>query len=112
MNTPTLITRAGLLGLALFVLSAAALRAEGGEKAEKAEKPVPAGVLKKYDKDGDGQLSEAEKAAWKADKDAEYKAMLAKYDTDKDGKLSAEEKAAMKADREKEKKEKKEKKTE
>lgn len=109
MKTPTrqiVILRAALLGLALFA-SAAALRAEGSDKPEKkAEKPVPAEVMKKYDKDGDGKLSPEEKAAWKADREAEKQAMLEKYDKDGDGKLNEEEKAAMKADRSKEKKKK------
>lgn len=108
MNTPTLLTRAGLLGLALFALASFA-RAEG---VEKTEKPVPPGVLKKYDKDGDGKLNDEEKAAWKADREAKHKADLEKYDTNKDGKLSPEEKAAMKADIEKQKEKKKEKKAE
>lgn len=121
MKTPILLTRAGLLGLALCLIAPAALRAEGSDKPEKkaeksekaAEKPVPPGILKKYDKDGDGKLSDDEAAAWKADKqakaEAEKKAMLEKYDADKDGKLSEEERAAMKADREKAMQEKKEK---
>lgn len=103
MKTPMVsaFSRAGLIGLALFVLGSSAARAEDG-----AEKPIPAGVLKKYDKDGDGKLNEEEKAAWQAAKEAEKKAMLDKYDTNKDGKLSDEERAALKADKEKAKKEK------
>lgn len=108
MKTPALLTRVGLLGLALGLIASSALRAEGSEK--KAEKPVPPGILKKYDKDGDGKLNEEETAAWKAAREAEKKAALEKYDTNKDGKLSDDEKAAMKA--EKEKKHKKEKKGE
>lgn len=109
MKTPTrqiVILRAALLGLALFA-STAALRAEGSDKPEKkAEKSVPADVLKKYDKDGDGKLNADEKAAWKADREAEKKALLEKYDKDGDGRLNEEEKAAAKADRAKEKKKK------
>lgn len=108
MKTPAMISRVGLLGLALSLIASVAARAEGSDKA--AEKPIPPGVLKKYDKDGDGKLSEEEKAAWKAAREAEHKAKLEKYDTDKDGKLSDEEKAAAKADHEKHMKEKKEKK--
>ena len=109
MKTPlfALFTRAGLLGLALFALASGA-RAEGSS--EKAEKPVPPGALKKFDKDGDGKLNEEERAAWKAHMAAEHKAKLEKYDTDKDGVLSAHEKAAAKAEHEKAMREKKEKK--
>lgn len=102
MKTSTLFSRVGLLGLALGLIASSALRAEGTEK--KADKPIPPGVLKKYDKDGDGKLNDAEMAAWKAAKESEHKAMLEKYDTNKDGKLDDAEKAAMKADKEKHKK--------
>lgn len=58
-------------------------------------------MLKKFDKDGDGKLNDAEKAemkaAWEARRAEREKEMLAQFDTDKDGKLSDEEKAAMKA---------------
>ena len=111
MKTLPLITRAGLLGLALALLAPLAARAEDSSE-KKAEKPVPPAALKKFDKDGDGKLNDEEKAAWKAAREAEKKAMLEKYDTDKDGKLSDEEKAAMKADHEKHKKDKKDKKDE
>lgn len=105
MKTPALFTRVGLLGLALALIASVAARAEGTEK--KAEKPIPPGVLKKYDKDGDGKLNDDEAAAWKAAREAEKKAALEKYDANKDGKLDDSEKAAMKADKEKHKKEKK-----
>ena len=62
-------------------------------------RPVPPEVLKKFDKDGDGKLSETERAAMKAEREKE---MLAKYDADKDGKLSDEERAKAKEDRHKE----------
>src|SRR5688572_6837089 len=103
MKTPMVsaFSRAGLIGLALFALGSNAARAE-----DKADKPIPAGVLKKYDKDGDGKLNAEENAAWQAAKEAEKKALLEKYDTNKDGKLSEDEKAALKADKEKAKKEK------
>jgi len=45
--------------------------------------------LEKYDKDGDGKLSEEERAA------AKEAWMLKRYDKDGDGKLSEEEKKAM-----------------
>ena len=68
--------------------------------------PPPPEVIKKFDKDGDGKLSEEERAAMrearKAEMEARHKENLAKYDTDKDGKLSDAEKEAMRAARKKE----------
>ncbi|RYD41677.1 MAG: hypothetical protein EOP85_12320 [Verrucomicrobiaceae bacterium] len=56
-------------------------------------------MLKKYDKDGDGKLSDDEKAAAekaKAEAMEKHKERkLAKWDSDKDGKLSDDEKKAM-----------------
>lgn len=60
---------------------------EDGPKHEKAKDRI----LKKFDADGDGVLSETEKAAMTADRAA----TIAKYDTDKDGKLSETERAAI-----------------
>lgn len=108
MKTPALFIRAGLLGLALGLVTPSVLLAEGAEK--KTEKQIPPGVLKKYDKDGDGKLNDDEAAAWKAAKEADIKAKLEKYDTNQDGKIDADEKAAMKAAKEKQQKEKKDKK--
>jgi DnaJ-domain-containing protein 1 len=47
--------------------------------------------MKKFDLNGDGVLSDTEKAAMEADRAT----MLAKYDTDKDGKLSDAERQAI-----------------
>ena len=62
-------------------------------------------MLKKYDKDGDGQLNEQERAALRADmekrqgkRDGERPSreeMLEKFDTDGDGQLSEAERKAM-----------------
>ena len=64
------------------------------------------GMWKQYDKDGDGTLSDAEradmKAAWAVRRDARKKAMLAKYDADGDGQISAEEKMNARKSRESE----------
>ena len=61
-------------------------------------------MLEKYDADGDGKLSDEERATAKAEmqgkREAMQSQMLEKYDTDGDGKLSDEEKQAAKADRE------------
>ena len=51
-------------------------------------------VMKKFDKDGNGELSEAEKKEMKAHMEKRRAAMLAKFDKDKDGELSAEERKA------------------
>ena len=70
-------------------------------------RPLPADVLEKYDTDGDGVLSDAEKAAMRAAMEAERAAaraeFIAKYDADGDGVLNAEERAAARAAMEAEK---------
>jgi len=56
-------------------------------------------MLEKFDKDGDGVLSEEEKEAAKKERETRHEAfkkeMLAKYDKDGDGELSEDEKKAM-----------------
>lgn len=52
-------------------------------------------TLKKYDKDGDGKLSDEERTVMRADRE---KAMLEKYDADKDGKLNDEERKKMESE--------------
>lgn len=91
MKTQSLLTRAGLLAVALCLVSASALRAEGSATPDHKPEKALSAAQKAFDKDGDGKLNDEEKAAWK-------KAMLEKYDTNKDGKLDDAEKAAMKAD--------------
>ena len=62
-------------------------------------RPVPqpsAEMIKKYDKDGDGKLSQEERKAAMEGRRAE---MMKKYDKDGDGKLSQEERKASMADR-------------
>ena len=67
---------------------------------QKAE--MKAKFMEKFDTDKDGQISDAEKAAIKAQfeaKQAEMKAkFMEKFDTDKDGKISDAEKEAIKAE--------------
>ena len=57
-------------------------------------------ILEKFDKDGDGKLSDAEKTAAKEAmeqrREARQKKILEKFDTNKDGTLSDEEKKALK----------------
>lgn len=108
MNTQSLLSRFVLA--AFLCVSCSSLRAQDQEK----PKPeIPPSVLKRYDKNKDGALGEAEIAKWEADKAAvrekrraEKAAMLEKYDTNKNGKLDEEESAAAKLGREKEKSEK------
>lgn len=100
-----------LVGLLSFILPAAA-----GVAAEAAAGDVvetPPSVLRRYDKNKDGVLDEAERAKWESDKAArrekeraERAAMLEKYDTDKDGKLGEAEKAEAKLGWQKERSEK------
>lgn len=63
---------------------------------------LPKALLETFDKDKDGQLSDDEKNAMKAEMLAKMEArkakVLEKYDLDKDGKLSDTEKATLKAD--------------
>ena len=57
--------------------------------------PPPPEVVKEFDKDGDGTLSDDERKAMREAMEARMterrKEMLEKFDTDKDGKLSEEE---------------------
>ena len=56
-------------------------------------------LIDKYDKDGDGQLSDEERqAAVKDFQEEQRREMLKKYDKDGDGELNAEESAAMRDD--------------
>ena len=71
-----------------------------------AEKKGPlANAMKKYDKNGDHKIDDAEAAAaietMKTDFAAQNARILARFDADKDGKLSTEELAAMRAAQEK-----------
>ena len=50
-------------------------------------------ILAKFDADGDGKLSDAEKAKAKEAREARHAEMIAKFDADGDGKLNDEEKA-------------------
>ncbi len=85
------------LGLAL---SSTFLQAEDApaDKVKKAE-ARRAEMLKKYDKNGDGQLDETEKAAAQEERRKEREQeRLKKYDKNGDGKLDETEKEAMRED--------------
>ncbi len=81
-----------LLGSTALILGSSAFAGENCENCKKGEK-AKAYMLKKFDANGDGKLSEAERATAKAHR----KEMVAKHDTDGDGKLSEAERAAAKA---------------
>ena len=82
------------LGSASSVFANCGTCAADKDKADKAKKHEE--MIKKFDKDGDGKLNDAEKQAAKEAMKAEHeKKMLEKFDTDKDGKLSDAEKAEM-----------------
>jgi len=79
-----------------------------GFKKECGEHPSREAMKQKYDKDGDGQLSEEERAALRADMEKRHgkrpggrEKMMKKYDIDGDGQLSEEERAALREDMEK-----------
>jgi Ca2+-binding EF-hand superfamily protein len=82
---------AGLLGVGATV--AAAQGSGGGDRGA---------IMKKYDTNGDGVLSDAEKAQMRADFQAKRAAMkqkmLQKYDLNHDGKLDAAERKLMRED--------------
>lgn len=99
MKATKLITLGVLIGTCSFAA------AQEGTPAPDAAKPpggrqqreIPAEILKKFDKDGDGKISADEAKAMREARQAE---MLKKYDKDGDGKLSDEERKAMQADME------------
>ncbi|RYD23304.1 MAG: hypothetical protein EOP88_04645 [Verrucomicrobiaceae bacterium] len=93
MKTTTLLT-------AVVLASTAAFASAQDEKPKREPRQIPAEVLKKYDKDGDGKLSEDERKALQSDRKAEQEKILKKYDKDGDGKLSEEERKALRADAE------------
>ncbi|HZN59712.1 MAG TPA: hypothetical protein VFD71_16685 [Planctomycetota bacterium] len=97
-----------IASIALSLLFGASLRAEDDAK-KPAERKGPAPreeILKKYDKDHDGKLSDAEKKALQEDNREKAKKrqeelkkqreeLIKQYDKDHDGELSNEERKAM-----------------
>lgn len=88
--TKSVIVLAGAVALSLNV-------ARAGTDATHPSHGLPPD-LAQYDTDGDGKLSDAEKAAMKAALEAKRKAFIAKYDANGDGVLDATELAKAKAD--------------
>jgi Ca2+-binding EF-hand superfamily protein len=91
-----------------LILATALLSAANGQTPEgpKPERKGPAGllaeILAKFDKDGDGKLSDEESKAAREAMQAKRKEAQSKFDTDGDGKISEEERKAMFATRKKE----------
>ena len=77
-------------------------RGQRPQLTEEQKAEMKAKFMEKFDADKDGQISDAEKAAIKAQfeaKQAEMKAkFMEKFDTDKDGQISDAEKEAIKAE--------------
>ncbi len=90
MKTTLFATLAALVGTCMI-----ASAQDGPKRPKRPHGPPPAEVLEKFDKDGDGKLSNDERSAMreamKAKSEERRKAMLAKFDADGDGKLSKEE---------------------
>lgn len=111
----------GLMMAPAFSQDADAPKKPDGDRKARAEQREArrAEMIKKYDKDGDGKLSDEERKAMQADHprrggegrgegrrgprmtDEQRAEMLKKYDKDGDGKLSDEERKAMMEDRKK-----------
>jgi hypothetical protein len=81
-------------------LTTASMATDKGEGHGRGKGPARAKMMEKFDKDGDGKLSDEEKSAAKAahkEMMTERKAkFMEKFDTDGDGELSDEEKAVTK----------------
>ncbi len=102
-------TNPSIIGLAVLIGAAgiASARDEGKPgKFRRPQGPPPKEIVEKFDKDGDGQLSEEERKAMREELRAMWEKKrdeaLAKYDADGDGKLSEDERRAMREEKKKE----------
>lgn len=93
MKTTSLMTLGALIGSCLI-----ASAQDGQQRPDRPKRPhggPPPELVKQFDKDGDGKLSDEERAtmreAHQARMEERRKEMLEKFDADKDGKLSPEE---------------------
>ena len=89
MKTTLFTTLAALIGTCMIA------SAQDGPNRPKRPQGLPPEMVKEFDKDGDGKLSDDERTAMRESMKAKMaerqKEMLEKYDADKDGKLSKEE---------------------
>jgi hypothetical protein len=97
MKTTLWITLGALIGSSLIG------SAQDAPKRPMRPQGPPPELVKQFDKDGDGQLSDSEKKtmreAMQAKREEQRKQMIAKYDADGDGKLDDKEMAKARADR-------------
>lgn len=88
------LTRGRRTLLAFFLLPAVVFAVE--ESAPEKTKTLPAAILRKYDADHDGRLSDTERAAWKEDvqrgRAGAQARRLERFDANHDGKLDKAEK--------------------
>lgn len=87
MKITKLLTLGAMLGTCTF--------AAAQEKPERPKRDLPPQLLKKFDKDGDGKLSDEERTAMRTEMEAKRAEDMKKFDTDGDGKLSPDERKAM-----------------
>ena len=99
MKTTTLATLAALMGTCAFASAEDTARRPN---ANGPDRQIPPRILKKFDKDKDGKLSEDERKAarealgggGRGGEEARRAEILARFDKDKDGKLSEDERKA------------------
>ena len=107
MKATTLIALSAMLGTCAF---AQETPKPEGQRPQRPQRQMPAELLKQYDKDGDGKLSDAERTAMqeamKAKMEERRKANLEKFDANKDGKLDEAETKTMRETMQKERLEK------
>lgn len=98
MKATKLITLGVLIGTCSFAA------AQDAKPPQRPQRQMPPEMLKKFDTDGDGKLSESEMTAMQAEmkamREKREAELIAKYDKDGDGKLSPEERQAVRADME------------
>lgn len=77
---------------------ASAQEPQPGPRGQRGPRELPAEIVKKFDKDGDGKLNEEEnkaaREAFRAEREAAQKKLIEKFDKDGDGKLNDEERKA------------------
>lgn len=87
-----------IITVSLGFLGAASAKPEGRAKGSPDGHKLPAALIARFDKDGDGKLSQQEREAAKAARKNTRAKILERFDTDKDGKLSEAEREVMRAE--------------